>query len=143
MEKYGGTGSGTIIHKDGYVVTNHHVAGKGSRIWCRLADKTRVDAELIGTDPQTDLCIIKLNMDQIPDRLKPLPIGKFGNVDSIEVGDTVLAMGSPAGVSQSVTVGVVANMEMITPGNTGSMNCLLYTSPSPRDRTRSRMPSSA
>ena len=121
MEKYGGTGSGTIIHKDGYVVTNHHVAGKGSRIWCRLADKTRVDAELIGTDPQTDLCIIKLNMDQVPDRLKPLPIGKFGNVDSIEVGDTVLAMGSPAGVSQSVTVGVVANMEMITPGNTGSM----------------------
>ena len=121
MEKYGGTGSGTIIHPDGYVVTNHHVAGKGSRIWCRLADKTRVDAELIGTDPQTDLCIIKLNMDQIPEQLKPLPVAKFGNVDSIEVGDTVLAMGSPAGVSQSVTVGVVANLEMITPKNSTAM----------------------
>ena len=121
MEKYGGTGSGTIIHKDGYVVTNHHVAGKGSRIWCRLADKTRVDAELIGTDPQTDLCVIKLNMDQIPERLKPLPIGKFGDVDDIEVGDKVLAMGSPAGVSQSVTVGVVANMEMITPENSAGL----------------------
>ena len=121
MEKFGGTGSGTIIHEDGYVVTNHHVAGNGTRIWCRLADKTRVDAELIGTDPQTDLCIIKLDMEQIPEELKPLPVAKFGDINSIEVGDTVLAMGSPAGVSQSVTIGVVANMEMITPGETGSM----------------------
>ena len=121
MEKYGGTGSGTIIHPDGYVVTNHHVAGKGTRIWCRLSDKTRVDAELVGTDPQTDLCIIKLNMSQVPEQLKPLPIAKFGDTDEIEVGDTVLAMGSPAGVSQSVTIGVVANMEMITPQNSGAM----------------------
>ena len=121
MEKYGGTGSGTIIHPDGYVVTNHHVAGKGTRIWCRLSDKTRVDAELVGTDPQTDLCIIKLNMDQVPEQLRPLPIAKFGDIETIEVGDTVLAMGSPAGVSQSVTIGVVANMEMITPQNSGAM----------------------
>jgi len=121
MEKYGGTGSGTIIHKDGYVVTNHHVAGKGTRIWCRLSDKTRVDAELIGTDPQTDLCIIKLDLDQIPESMKPLPVAKFGDINSIEIGDTVLAMGSPAGVSQSVTIGVVANMEMITPGNSSAM----------------------
>ncbi len=120
MEKYGGTGSGTIIHPDGYIVTNHHVAGKGTRIWCRLSDKSKVDAELIGTDPQTDLCVIKLNMDQVPQELKPLPIAKFGDVNEIEVGDTVLAMGSPAGVSQSVTIGVVANMEMITPSNATS-----------------------
>ena len=120
MEKFGGTGSGTIIHPDGYVVTNHHVAGNGTRIWCRLADKTRVDATLVGTDPQTDLCIIKLDLDQIPDELKPLPVAEFGRVDAIEVGDTVLAMGSPAGVSQSVTIGVVANTEMITPENTRS-----------------------
>ena len=57
MEKYGGTGSGTIVHPDGYVLTNHHVAGNGTRIWCRMADKSRVDATLIGTDPQTDLCL--------------------------------------------------------------------------------------
>ena len=121
MEKYGGTGSGTIIHPDGYVITNHHVAGKGTRIWCRLSDKSKVDATLVGTDPQTDLCIIKLNMNQVPESLKPLPIAKFGDVNKIEVGDTVLAMGSPAGVSQSVTVGVVANLEMITPSNSSSM----------------------
>ena len=114
MEKFGGTGSGTIIHPDGYVVTNHHVAGNGTRIWCRLADKTRVDATLVGTDPQTDLCIIKLDLDQIPDELKPLPVAEFGRVDAIEVGDTVLAMGSPAGVSQSVTIGVVANTETVS-----------------------------
>ncbi len=121
MEKYGGTGSGTIVHPDGYVVTNHHVAGKGTRIWCRLSDKSKVDATLVGTDPQTDLCVIKLNMDQVPENLKPLPIAKFGDVNEIEVGDTVLAMGSPAGVSQSVTVGVVANLEMITPSNSTAM----------------------
>ncbi len=121
MEKYGGTGSGTIVHPDGYVLTNHHVAGNGTRIWCRMADKSRVDATLIGTDPQTDLCIIKLNMDQIPESSKPLPTAQFGEFNSLEVGDTVLAMGSPAGVSQSVTLGVVANLEMIMPNNTGGL----------------------
>ena len=76
MEKYGGTGSGTIVHPDGYVVTNHHVAGNGTRVWCRLSDKTKVDATVVGTDPQTDLCVIKLDLDQVPDSQKPLPHGK-------------------------------------------------------------------
>ena len=116
MKKIGGTGSGTIIHPEGYVLTNHHVAGNSTRVWCRLSNKLRVDAELIGTDPQTDLCLLKLNLDQIPDAMKPLPVARFGEFDSLEVGDKVLAMGSPAGVSQSVTLGVVANLEMIIRG---------------------------
>ena len=119
MQKTGGTGSGTIIHPDGYVLTNHHVAGEGTRIWVRLSNKLKVDATLVGTDPQTDLCILKLNLDQIPDEMKPLPVATFGDFKTLNVGDTVLAMGSPAGVSQSVTLGVVANLEMIIPGNSG------------------------
>ncbi len=120
MQKTGGTGSGTIIHPDGYVLTNHHVAGEGTRIWVRLSNKLKVDATLVGTDPQTDLCILKLNLDQIPADMKPLPVAKFGDFKTLNVGDSVLAMGSPAGVSQSVTLGVVANLEMIIPGGRGT-----------------------
>ncbi len=120
MQKIGGTGSGTIIHPDGYVLTNHHVAGEGTRIWVRLSNKVKVDATLVGTDPQTDLCILKLNLDQIPADMKPLPVAKFGDFKSLHIGDSVLAMGSPAGVSQSVTLGVVANLEMIIPGGQGT-----------------------
>ena len=118
MQKNGGTGSGTIIHKDGYILTNHHVAGNGTRVWVRLSNKAKVDATVVGTDPQTDLCVIKMNMDQVPDSMKPLPVAQFGDFKTLAVGDTVMSMGSPAGVSQSVTLGVVANLEMITPGNT-------------------------
>jgi len=121
MEKVAGTGSGTIIHEDGYILTNHHVAGNATRVWVRLSTKEKIDAKVIGTDPQTDLCIIQLNMDQVPDSLKPLPVAKFGDFDTLEVGDTVMAMGSPAGVSQSVTLGVVANLEMIMPSGAGAL----------------------
>ena len=121
MEKQAGTGSGTIIHKDGYIVTNHHVAGNATRLWVRLSNKARVDAKVVGTDPQTDLCVIQLNMDQVPESMKPLPVAKFGDFSTLRVGDTVLAMGSPAGVSQSVTLGVVANLEMIMPRGGGSL----------------------
>ncbi|MFC4992642.1 PDZ domain-containing protein [Rubritalea tangerina] len=121
MQKGQGSGSGTIIHPDGYVLTNHHVAGDGSRVWVRLSNKLKVDAEVVGTDPQTDLCVLKLNMDQIPESMKPLAVGKFGDFSTLEVGEPVLAMGSPAGVSQSVTLGVVANLEMITPNGMGAL----------------------
>ena len=119
MQKSGGTGSGTIIHPDGYVLTNHHVAGNASRVWVRLSNKTKVDAKVVGTDPQTDLCVIQLDLSQVPDEMKPLPVAGFGDFATLKVGDTVMAMGSPAGVSQSVTLGVVANLEMITPENVG------------------------
>ncbi|MGI9239256.1 MAG: S1C family serine protease, partial [Verrucomicrobiales bacterium] len=121
MEKVAGTGSGTIIHEDGFIVTNHHVAGNATRVWVRLSNKEKIDAKVIGTDPQTDLCVIQLNMDQVPDSMKPLPVAEFGDFSTLEVGDTVLAMGSPAGVSQSVTLGVVANLEMIVPNGGGSL----------------------
>jgi serine protease Do len=121
LQKRRATGSGTIITKDGYILTNHHVAGRATRLTCRLADREEVDAELVGTDPLSDLAVLKLDLSSRRDPKAPLPYAKFGNSDKLKVGDVVLAMGSPAGLSQSVTKGIVANTEMISPGGSGGM----------------------
>jgi serine protease Do len=120
MQKHEGTGSGTIISKDGYILTNHHVAGRGTRIICRLASGEEVDADLVGTDALSDLSVLKLNLASRRDPSAALPHADFGDSDSVRVGDTVLAMGCPAGLSQSVTEGIVANTALILPRGTGS-----------------------
>lgn len=120
MRKSRSSGSGTIISKEGHILTNHHVAGRATRIICRLSDREEVEAELIGTDALTDLSVLKLNLASRRDPSKPIPCANFGDSDEVQVGDVVLAMGSPAGLSQSVTRGVVANTEMISPGGAGS-----------------------
>jgi serine protease Do len=120
MIKSRASGSGTIISKEGHILTNHHVAGRATRIICRLADREEIEAELVGTDALTDLAVLKLNLASRRDPSKPVPCATFGNSAEVEVGDVVLAMGSPAGLSQSVTRGVVANTEMISPAGAGS-----------------------
>jgi serine protease Do len=120
MRKRRSSGSGTIITKDGYILTNHHVAGRGTRLTVRLANREELDAELIGTDPLSDLAVLKIDPASRRDPSAPLPFAKFGDSDKLKVGDVVLAMGSPAGLSQSVTKGIVANTEMISPGGSGS-----------------------
>lgn len=119
MQKQRASGSGTIISPDGYILTNHHVAGRATRITVRLADRQEVRATLVGTDPLADLAVLKIDVKNLRNPEAPLPVAKFGDSSALEVGDAVLAMGSPAGVSQSVTQGIVANTEMIAPG--GSM----------------------
>ena len=116
MQKHRGSGSGTIISKDGYILTNHHVSGRGTRIVVDMPNREELDAELIGTDALADLCVLKIDPAARRDPKAPLPFAKFGNSDKLNVGDVVLAMGSPAGLSQSVTRGVVANTTMISPG---------------------------
>jgi serine protease Do len=115
MRKMQAAGSGTIISKDGYILTNHHVAGRATRIVCRLSNREEVDATLVGTDPLSDLAIIKLDLSSRRNPKAPLAVAKFGDSDKLKVGDVVLAMGSPSGLSQSVTKGVVANTAMIMP----------------------------
>ena len=115
MRKGQASGSGTIISPDGYILTNHHVAGRATRISCRLPNREEVDATLIGSDPLCDLAIIKLDLSSRRDPKAPLPYAKFGDSDKLKVGDVVLAMGSPSGLSQSVTKGIVANTAMIMP----------------------------
>ena len=116
MQKNRASGSGTIISPDGYILTNHHVAGRATRITVRLADRQELRATLVGTDPLADLAVLKIDKKDLRDPAAPLPVAKFGDSAALEVGDTVLAMGSPAGLSQSVTQGIVANTEMIAPG---------------------------
>jgi serine protease Do len=117
MEKNRASGSGAIISEDGYIITNHHVAGRATRIVCRLSNREEVDAVLIGTDPLSDLAILKLDLASRRDPKAKLTVAKFGDSDKLQVGDIVLAMGSPSGLSQSVTKGIVANTAMILPSS--------------------------
>ncbi len=109
--KYESSGSGVIITEAGHVVTNHHVAGNARRIQCTLASKEVVDADLVGSDPLTDIAVIKLRASK--DRT--FPYASFGNSDSLNVGDQVFALGSPLALSQSVTVGIVSNVDLTMP----------------------------
>ena len=104
-------GSGAIITKDGYLITNHHVAGHATRMFCTLWNREEVEAELVGTDPLTDISVIKLKPEK-PMKFEP---ASFGDSSTLRVGDYVLAMGSPMALSQSVTLGIISNTEMTMP----------------------------
>src|SRR3954470_9717616 len=110
-------GSGAIITKEGHVISNHHVAGRAVRIFCTLGDREEIEAELIGTDPLTDICIIQLK----PSSPRVFPTISFGDSGKLRVGDPVLAMGSPMALSQSVTLGIISNLEMVMPRFFGPM----------------------
>jgi serine protease Do len=105
-------GSGTIITPEGHVITNHHVAGRTRAISCTLASREEIPAELVGTDPLSDIAILKLR----PETPRTFPVGSFGDASKLKAGDPVLALGSPLALSQSVTMGIVSNTEMIMPG---------------------------
>src|SRR5918999_1887370 len=105
------SGSGTIITPEGHVVTNHHVAGRTKAITCTLSSREEIPAELVGTDPLSDIAVLKLK----PPAPRTFPAASFGSASSLKVGDRVLALGSPLALSQSVTMGIVSNTEMIMP----------------------------
>ena len=109
-------GSGAIITRDGYLITNHHVAGHAARIFCTLWNREEIEAELVGTDPLTDIAILKLKPEH-PTEFQP---AEFGDSSKIQVGEYVLAMGSPMALSQSVTLGIISNTEMTMPRFWGS-----------------------
>ncbi len=102
------TGSGVIFRPDGYVITNEHVAGKANRVSCTLSNLEEVSAEVVGTDPETDIAVLKLNMDEISG---PLRYARLGDSDRIRDGETVLAFGSPLGFERTVSRGVVSSKD--------------------------------
>lgn len=108
-------GSGTIITPEGHVVTNHHVAGRALHLVVTLTDQREVPAVLVGTDPATDIAVIRLT----PATPEVFPTAAFGDSSRIRVGDPVLALGSPLSISQSVTLGILSNDMMITPPSFG------------------------
>ncbi len=96
-----GIGSGVIVSADGFVLTNNHVVDHMDDIDVQLADGRRAKAEVIGTDPESDLAVLRVKLDK-------LPAVSFGNSDALQVGDVVLAIGNPFGVGQTVTAGIVS-----------------------------------
>ena len=95
------SGSGVIISSDGYIITNHHVVEDGSSFEVTLYDKRTLEAELVGSDPTTDLALLKVSARN----LKPIP---YGNSDDVETGEWVLAVGNPFNLSSTVTAGIVS-----------------------------------
>ena len=109
--KHEASGSGFIVKKQGFVVTNHHVAGRATRAVCVFSNNEEIEATLVGTDPLTDIAVLKLDHAKHPE----FPIVAWGDSAGIAVGDTVLALGSPLALSQSVTRGIVSNSKMTMP----------------------------
>jgi serine protease Do len=95
-------GSGFIIDKDGFILTNNHVVENTDEIMVKLADEKKFPAKIIGRDPKTDLALIRIETDR---PLKPLPLG---DSDKLEVGDWVIAIGNPFGLGDTVTAGIVS-----------------------------------
>ncbi len=96
-----GSGSGIIISEDGYIITNNHVVENASKVTVGLSDKRQFDATVVGTDPLTDLAVVKIDA-------KNLPVAFLGNSDNLKVGQWVMAIGNPLSLSSTVTAGIVS-----------------------------------
>ena len=100
-QQQSGLGSGVIMSPEGYILTNNHVVEGADAIEVVLPDARRTTAKVIGTDPESDLAVLKITLDK-------LPAITLGNSDALQVGDQVLAIGNPFGVGQTVTSGIVS-----------------------------------
>lgn len=97
-----GAGSGVIISREGYILTNNHVVEGATEVAVTLADKQEYRARIVGRDPKTDLAVLKI------DAKKPLPLAAMGDSDNLQVGDWVVAIGNPFGLTNTVTAGIVS-----------------------------------
>ena len=95
-------GSGVLVSTDGIILTNHHVISDADEIDIAMADGRKTKAQVIGSDPDTDIAVLKINLNKLP------PPITFGKIESVHVGDVVLAIGNPFGVGQTVTSGIVS-----------------------------------
>jgi serine protease DegQ len=101
QEQMSSLGSGVIVSPDGYILTNNHVVDAADEIEVVLADGRKAPAKIVGTDPETDLAVIRIEA-------KNLPVIVLGHADQARVGDVVLAIGNPFGVGQTVTMGIIS-----------------------------------
>jgi Do/DeqQ family serine protease len=98
-----GLGSGFVVNKSGVILTNNHVVAGADEVWVQLSDERRFEARVVGSDPSTDVAVVKLTRP--PGDLRPVQIG---NSEQVRVGDYVLAIGNPLGLGQTVTMGIVS-----------------------------------
>jgi serine protease Do len=124
------TGSGVVVDDQGHVLTNHHVAENAKRLKCVLADQREVEATLVGTDPLTDIAVLKL---ELPRNELPPP-ARLGASADLTAGQFVIALGSPLGLSRSLSLGVVSTPDRYFPENlmpggelTGAYNTWIQT----------------
>jgi serine protease Do len=115
-----GIGSGVIITKDGYIITNHHVIDGADDIKVELSPGKIEDAKVIGSDPPSDIAVLKISTDN-------LTILSLGDSDKVRVGDVVLAIGNPLGVGQTVTAGIISAKERTTGVGQGTYESFLQT----------------
>lgn len=119
-----GTGSGVIISADGYIVTNNHVVQDASHLEVTLNDKRTFEAKIVGTDPTTDLALIKIDAEA-------LPTLSFGNSDEVKVGEWVLAVGNPFNLTSTVTAGIVSakarNINILSSRDGSSIESFIQT----------------
>ena len=106
-ERQQGAGSGFIISKDGYIVTNNHVVEDATEVMVTLADKQEYPAKVIGRDPKTDIALVKIEPKE------PLTVASLGDSAALRVGDWVLAVGNPFGLSNTVTAGIVSAKDRV------------------------------
>jgi serine protease Do len=116
-----GKGSGVIVTETGYIVTNFHVVEDAGTITVRLADRRQFNGKVIGRDRETDLAVVKIEAD------RPLPFARFGDSDRLRVGDWVLAIGSPFGLEQTVTAGIISARERETEAGSSPFQKFLQT----------------
>ena len=98
-----GLGSGVIVSAQGYILTNHHVVESVDQIEVALSDSRKLQARVVGTDPETDLAVLKVEQQKLPSIT-------FAKADQLRVGDVVLAIGNPFGIGQTVTLGIVSGL---------------------------------
>jgi len=115
-----GVGSGVIVNSDGYILTNHHVVDGALEIRVELTDNRTFTAKLVGSDPPSDLAVLKIDA-------KDLPTLPLGDSDRVRVGDPVLAVGNPLGIGQTVTAGIVSAKGRQTGLSDGSFEDFLQT----------------
>ncbi len=116
-----GTGSGVIVDPEGYILTNHHVIRGASTIRVKTFDGRTYTPEVIGVDPETDLAVIKIS------RSEPFPYARMGDSHKLRVGDWVLAIGSPFGLEQTVTAGIISAKDRVTDGENAPFQRFLQT----------------
>jgi len=111
--KFRSLGSGVIIESSGYIITNEHVVGRSVSVKVTLEDKRELSAEVVGVDKQTDLALLKIEVDD------ELPAASFGNSDNVEVGEWVIAVGNPFGFDRTVSFGIISGKGRVIRGISG------------------------
>jgi Do/DeqQ family serine protease len=119
-QRRSGLGSGVIISTDGYILTNHHVIDGAEQIKVDLNDNRTLDARVVGSDPPSDLAVLKVDATN-------LPVLALGNSDNVRVGDVVLAIGNPLGIGQTVTMGIISAKGRQTGLSSGAFEDFLQT----------------